>query len=131
MRQDLDGDGQPNYYPNSFAGPEPDASAGEPPVDVAGMAARHKPAYPQDDFVQPGDLYRKVMDDTAREHLIGNIVEHLGRAQKRIQLRQCAIFYKADAEYGERVASSLELDLSEVKRLAEMSHEERAEATAK
>jgi len=129
MRQNLDGDGAPNYYPNSFDGPAPDPSAMEPPIDVAGLAARHKPAYPQDDFVQAGDLYRKAMNDTDREHLVGNIVAHLGGAQKRIQLRQCALFYKADVEYGSRVAKGLGLSVQEVKRLANMTAEERAEAT--
>jgi catalase len=57
-------------------------------------------------------------------------VTHLGTAQKRIQSRQTALFYKADAEYGRRVAEGLGLDVNEVERLAKMSHEERAEATA-
>jgi catalase len=129
MRQDLDGDRFPNYYPNSFNGPEPDPSASEPPIDVAGLAARHKPAYPQDDFVQAGNLYRDVMTDTDREHLVGNIVSHLWGAKKLIQLRQCAVFYKADADYGTRVANGLKLDVKEVKKLAGMSQEQRAEAT--
>jgi catalase len=65
-----------------------------------------------------------------RSHLIGNIVDHLGGAQKRIQLRQTAVFYKADADYGSRVAKGLGLDVKEVERLAAMSQEERAKATA-
>jgi catalase len=65
-----------------------------------------------------------------RSHLIGNIVDHLGGAQKRIQLRQTAVFYKADADYGSRVAKGLGLDIKEVERLAAMSQEERAKATA-
>jgi catalase len=71
------------------------------------------------------------MTDQDREHLIGNIVGHLGGAQKRIQLRQTAVFYKADPEYGTRVAEGLGLDVKEVERLANMAHEERAKATAK
>ncbi|MFH0933500.1 MAG: catalase-related domain-containing protein, partial [Nitrospirota bacterium] len=63
------------------------------------------------------------------EHLIGNIVSHLGGAQKRIQLRQTALFYKADPDYGTRVAQGLKLEVKEIKRLAEMSHAERAKAT--
>ena len=63
------------------------------------------------DFVQAGDLYRKVMNDEEREHLVGNIVAHLGKAQRRIQLRQTALFYKADPEYGERVAKGLGLNM--------------------
>ena len=70
------------------------------------------------------------MTDKDRDHLIGNIVNHLGGAQKRIQLRQTALFFKADPEYGSRVAEGLGLDMKEVERLAKLSQEERAKATA-
>jgi hypothetical protein len=40
---------------------------------------------------------------------IENIVDHLEKAQKRIQLRQTALFYKADSDYGRRVAEGLGL----------------------
>jgi catalase len=129
MRSDLQDVG-PNYYPSSFDGPEPEPAAVEPPFEVFGEAGRHKFKHPNDDFVQAGDLYRKVMTDEDQDHLIGNIVDHLGKAQKRIQLRQTAMFYKADPDYGSRVAKGLGLDLNKVKRLAEMSHEERVKATA-
>jgi catalase len=131
MRFDANGEGGPNYYPNSFGGPEPDAAAGEPPFEVEGMAARHAYTHPNDDFVQAGALYSKVMTDEDRAHLVGNIVSHLCGAQKRIQLRQTALFYKAAPDYGKRVAKGLGLDLKEVQRLATMSQEERAKATAK
>ena len=49
---------------------------------------------------------------------------------KRIQLRQAAIFYKADPQYGSRVGEGLGLKIKEVERLAGMSQEERAKATA-
>jgi catalase len=123
------GGGSPNYYPNSFGGPEPDPDAGEPPFEVSGQAGRHPYTHPNDDFFQSGELYRRVMTDEDRDHLIGNITAHLGNAQKRIQLRQAAVFYKADPEYGSRVAEGLGLDTKEVKRLAEMSQEDRAKAT--
>ena len=51
-------------------------------------------------------------------------------AQERIQLRQAALFYKADVEYGRSVAEGLGLDIKEVEKLAEMSEEERAKATS-
>ena len=129
MRFDANGGGGPNYYPNSMGGPEPEPGTGEPAFDVSGMAARHEYSHPNDDFVQAGDLYRKVMTDADRDHLIDNIVSHLGGAQKRIQLRQTAIFYKADAEYGRRVAEGLGLDVKEVEKLAAMSQEDRVKAT--
>lgn len=129
MRVDANGGSGPNYWPNSFGGPRPDPTAGEPPFELSGQAGRYPFGHPNDDFVQSGSLYRKVMSDEDREHLIGNIVNHLGKAQKRIQLRQTALFYKADPEYGRRVAEGIGLDVHEVKRLADMSHEERAKAT--
>jgi len=50
--------------------------------------------------------------------IIGSIVGHLGGAQKRIQLRQTALFYKADTDYGRRVAKGLKLDEKELESLA-------------
>jgi catalase len=129
MRVDSNGGAGPNYWPNSFGGPAPDPKKGEPPFELSGQASRYNFAHPNDDFVQPGNLYRTVMKDEDRDHLIGNIVDHLGGAQKRIQMRQSALFYKTDPDYGRRVAEGLKLDLKEVQRLAKMSHEERAKAT--
>jgi len=97
---------------------------------VAGMAARHEYVLSDADYVQAGDLYGRVLSDYDKTNLVGNIVAHIKNAQKRIQLRQTAIFYKAHEEYGARVAEGLGLDMNEVKRLAAMSHEERVKATA-
>ena len=130
MRFDSNEGGKPNYWPNSFGGPAPDPQAGGPPIDVTGLADRYAYDLTDDDFVQAGDLYKKVMTDEDRNHLIGNIVAHLKGAQIRIQLRQTALFYKADTEYGERVAKGLKLKLDEVKRLAGMAQEERVKATS-
>jgi catalase len=70
------------------------------------------------------------MSEQDRTHLIGNIVNHLGGAKKRIQLRQTALFYKVDPEYGSRVAQGLRLDLKEIKRLSGMTQEKRVKATS-
>ena len=130
MRFDNNGGSGPNYWPNTFGGPDPDPDVAAPPIDVSGMAARHSYTLGDVDFVQAGVLYRKVMTDEDREHLVGNIVAHLGNAQERLHLRQTALFYKADPGYGERVAKGLGLKVDEVKRLAEMSQDERVEATS-
>ncbi len=131
MRFDGNAGGGPNYWPNSMGGAGPDPSVAEPPIELEGDAARHPQELTDDDFFQAGELYRRVMTDTDRDHLIGNIVAHLGGAQKRIQLRQSAVFYKADPDYGRRVADGLGLDPAKVERLASMSQEERVKATAK
>ena len=130
MRVDGNGGSGPNYWPNSEGGPAPDPDSLEPPFDVSGQAARQAYAHPNDDFVQAGNLYRDVMKDEDRDHLIGNIAGHLKGAQKRIQLRQTALFYKADPDYGSRVAKELGLNIKKVEKLAEMSQEDRAKATA-
>ncbi|MHB1343459.1 MAG: catalase-related domain-containing protein, partial [Thermoleophilia bacterium] len=69
--------------------------------------------------------------DEDRDHLIGNIVGHLKNADERILLRQCAVFYNVDPEYGTRVAEGVGVDVGEVQRLAAMSADERAAATAR
>jgi catalase len=129
MRVDANGGGGPNYWPNSFGGPGPDPAAAEPPFTLEGQAGRHPFGHSNDDFVQAGNLFSKVMTDRGRDNLIGNIVSHLGGARKRIQMRQAAIFFKAHPDYGRRVAEGLGLDVGEVERLAAMSQEERVNAT--
>lgn len=123
------GGGSPNYYPNSFGGPEPEPKAAEPVFEVSGTVERHSYPLSDDDFFQAGELYRRVMTDEDRDHLIGNITSHLCNAQRRIQLRQTAIFYKADPDYGSRVARGLGLDVKKVKQVAAMSQDERVKAT--
>jgi catalase len=44
-------------------------------------------------------------------------------------MRQAALFFKADPDYGRRVAKGLGLNLKEVERLAGLTREERAKAT--
>jgi len=131
MRTDANGGPGPNYWPNSFEGPVPGSSAADPGMPVSGMTGRTAYQHPNDDFVQPGALYRDVMSAEDRDHLVSNIVGHLKRAAERIRLRQCAVFYKVDPDYGTRVAEGVGVDVAEVKRLAAMSAEERAIATAR
>ena len=107
--------------PTAFGGPSPDPALAMPQIDLAGAAARHTYELGDVDFVQTGALYRTVMTDTDREHLVNNIVGHLKMLEKRIQLRQTALFYKADKDYGKRVAKGLGLDAKGVERLAAMS----------
>ena len=130
MRVDGNSGGEPNYYPNTFGGPVPNPATAEPPLKISGCADRYEYNYPNDDFIQAKALFKDVMTDRDRDHLIHNIVTHLGNAKKRLQLRQTALFYKVDTDYGTRVAKGLKLDLKEVKRLAKMSQEDRVKATS-
>ena len=71
------------------------------------------------------------MTDMDRDHLIGNIVDHLGKAQERVQLRQTDLFFKADPDCGSRVAQGLGLNIEQVKRLPGAAAEQRVAATAR
>ncbi len=121
--------GAPNYYPNTFGGATPDKAYAVPPIDVQGVAARHEYALGDVDFVQPGELFSRVMTEEEKQHTVSNIAGHLGNAQMRLQLRQAALFYKANPDYGARVAAALNLDFNRVKELATMSQEDRVRAT--
>ena len=129
MRFDANGGGGPNYWPNSFGGPAPDPERRRSGMPVSGKTGRTPYPHPNDDFEQAGVLYRDVMtdEDATTSWATSSATSN---AQERIRLRQCAVFYKADPEYGRRVAEGLGLDVAEVERLAEMCQEERVEATA-
>lgn len=100
-----------------------------PEVDVSRVLARHAQPLEELDFVQAGELYRRVLSESDRVKLVQNIAAHLGNAQRNLQLRQTAMFYKADEDYGTRVAKALGIPVDEVQKLAAMTQAERVKAT--
>jgi catalase len=98
---------KPNYNPNSFQPFSMRPDAKHYSYRVTGLVARYKPAHPNDDFAQGGALYRKVMKDVDRDHLVSNVTGHIKNAKREIQERQVRIFFKMDAEYGDRIAKNL------------------------
>ncbi|MCK9575201.1 MAG: catalase [Clostridia bacterium] len=122
--------GAPNYYPNSFRGPEPNILVTPPSYEVEGMLARHPMKVEPIDFEQPRKLYNEFSAQE-KEHLIYNISVSLKNALSNIQYRQTALFYITDVDYGTRVANKLGLNLDVVKTLATMSEEERNAKTMK
>lgn len=129
MRVDDNGGEGPNYWPNSAGTPAPDSGRALPPINVFETADRHQVALTDMDFVQAGVLYRKVMSDEDRRHLIDNITGHLKNASVHIRKRQTALFYKVDMDFGTRVAEGLGLKVKEVAKLASMGQEERVRET--
>lgn len=110
MRVDGNGGNSANYEPNSLDGPKEAPEYKEQPFKVEGLAERARYQYKVDDYSQAGDLYRLMKEDE-KARLVHNIVEHLKNARKDVQKRQIAHFYKADADYGTRVASGLGLPI--------------------
>jgi catalase len=74
---------------------------------VTGLVARHKPNHPNCDFAQPGSLFRKVFDDTARQHTISNTAGTMGGVNRAILERAIKNFQKVDPEFGEGISKAL------------------------
>jgi catalase len=98
-----------NYEPSSFGSPVADPTKKHATFAVFGNAGRYAHDHPNTDFEQPRALFRKVMNETDRTHLIENIVGSLGGARRDIQEKMVKLFYKVDPEYGERVAKGLNI----------------------
>lgn len=110
MRVDGNGGSAVNYEPNSYDGPKEVPEAKINPFEVTGQA--DSVAYNNDDhYTQAGDLYR-LMSEDEKERLITAVVNHMKPVEKdEIKRRQIAHFYKADPEYGRRVAKGLGLEV--------------------
>lgn len=101
--------GTVNYEPNTLAGGMPrqsgDPTFGGRPTD--GGAVRQKIAL-TNDFKQAGEHYRSLSKKDA-DHLVDNIVDSLGHADRDIQRRMVANLSQADSDLGTRVAKGMKL----------------------
>jgi catalase len=105
--------GQPNYWPNTVAGtPAPDAAYADPAWQLGQTIADRFDSTGEDNFTQPGNLYR-LFDEGHRDRLTSRIAGGLGQARKEVQLRQVCHCFRADPDYGQRIAAKLGIDLSE------------------
>jgi catalase len=78
----------------------------ERPMPITGDAARYNHRDGNDDYKQPGDLYRLMKPDE-RERLIHNVACSMKGIPERIIKLQIGHFTKADADFGRRVAEAL------------------------
>ncbi|MGG0033251.1 catalase KatA [Priestia megaterium] len=110
MRFDDNGGRSVYYEPNSFGGPTESQENKQAAYPVSGVA--DSVAYDHNDhYTQAGDLYRLLSKDE-RTRLVANIVEAMKPVEKEeIKLRQIQHFYKADPEYGTRIADGLGLSV--------------------
>ena len=96
------------YEPNSFGGPVENRDLAEPPLKLSGDAARYNHRDGNDDYKQPGDLFRLLSKD-GQERLFSNIHDAMQGVPVEIVKRQIAHFYKCDPAYGRGVASRMGL----------------------
>ncbi|XP_065226005.1 catalase-like [Planococcus citri] len=98
--------GAPNYYPNSFGGPQPNPRVKISPYKVSGDVERYDTGN-EDNYSQPSALWDSF-DETQRTILVQNIVYSLERAHPSfIQKRAVEMFYKVNKELGMRVKEAL------------------------
>jgi len=108
MRGDDNGGGAVNYEPNSFGGPVQAGSYREPPLPISGAADRYDHRRGNDDYRQPGALFR-LMSEAQKAALMDNIVASMAGVPEFILLRQIVHFLRADPAYGRGVAQRLGL----------------------
>jgi len=104
--------GRANYAPNSFDGPVADPGSGADLGWHVGDGQIGRYAYTahsdDDDFVQPGTMYREVMNATEQEHLAQNIIGHASDGvTPEMQARVVEYWTKVDPGLGGRIADGL------------------------
>jgi catalase len=103
---------QPVYAPNSYGGPKADPVRGADPTwSVRGEMVRspYRLHAEDDDFGQAGTLWREVMNQTDRDHLVANIVGHASAANVTGEMHARVIEYWTGVapDLGARVARGL------------------------
>jgi catalase len=131
MRVDGNYGATTGYTPNSYNQWEDDKASAEPPLEIRGAMMSYEPKDDQTDdcFYQAGDLYR-LISEPQKQVLIENTVRNITGVTQNVQLRHTAHCYLADKDYGTRLAAGLGLDLNEVIRLSELTHDERIAQTS-
>jgi len=108
MLFDIPNRGNAYYEPNSFNGPVQTPRAAEPPLKISGDADRYDHRASNDDYTQPGNLFRLMTPDE-QNRLMDNIAEAMQGVPEEIVRRQVVHFYLADKAYGLGVADRMGL----------------------
>lgn len=100
--------GTPNYYPNSFRGPDvkTEVRIQHPRFHISGDVGRFDTG-DEDNFGQASVFYRKTLNEEERKRLINNIVNNLKNASKFIQENAVRNFSKVDQTFGTRLREGL------------------------
>jgi catalase len=108
----LTGNANPDAYyePNSFNGPLQDERFREPPLKLSGNADRYNHRDGNDDYRQPGDLFRMMSPDQ-RQQLLDNTKTAMGGVPVEIVQRWIGHCLKADPAYGKGLAKRMGVSL--------------------
>jgi len=97
------------YEPNTMGGPVQDDRFAEPPLKISGDAGRWNHRDGNDDYTQPGNLFR-LMSEAQKQQLFNNIAEAMHGVPEEIVRRQLGHFHKADPAYAAGVARALKIE---------------------
>ena len=102
--------GAPNYYPNSYGGPEPSKRVRDlqGPYKITGDVCRYDSG-DEDNFSQPAAFWNKVLDEGARKRLVTNIAKHVIDAEEFIQERTVNMFSQVNADFGLQLREAINL----------------------
>ncbi len=106
------------YEPNSFNGPVESPDFAEPPLAISGDADRYNHRDGNDDYKQPGDLFR-LMNSEQQGRLMDNMAAAMGGVPKEIIKRQILHLLRADPAYGHGVAERTGVDISDLAEAAQ------------
>ncbi len=94
------------YEPNSFNGPKQDRRFAEPPLPLHGDADRYDHRSGNDDFIQPGNLFR-LFDEAQKQRLFDNIRGGHARRAGIHRPPSARVVRKVRSRYGEGVRRAL------------------------
>ena len=94
------------YEPNSFGGAVQAPQFREPPLKISGDADRYDHREGNDDYSQPGALFR-LLGSAQQERLFANIASSMQGVPAFIIDRQLTHFDRADPAYGAGVRKAL------------------------
>ncbi|XP_067946894.1 catalase-like isoform X2 [Watersipora subatra] len=100
------GGNAPNYFPNSFSGPQQKPCFVEAEEECHGHAKKYESGE-EDNYSQVTVFWEKVLNEESRRNLCENIAGHLKDAQAFIQKRAIYHFTQIHADYGRMVEELL------------------------
>jgi len=105
--QNMEQDDSPNYFPNSFSGPQEQRTQAHIGIKYEGVEGRYQSS-DEDNFSQPATFWKDVLDDKEKEALVQNIAGHLKNAKKFLQERAIGNFAKVNSEFGQRLRKAVD-----------------------
>ncbi len=94
------------YEPNTMGGPTQDPAFTEPPLKISGDADRYNHREGNDDYTQPGNLFR-LFNTEQKQRLFNNTADAMQGVSSEVIECQLGHFEQADPAYAEGVRQAL------------------------